>query len=167
MLLTLLKALDTTDLEKVVGNLDMAPIDVDVMLYDAQEAGDIEVDRNKNKIKALSEPDALYSNSALLTQMRKLISYYDKQSANITKTRLEMICLDPMGKNGYLNQDVICTLYVLEHQDDIRKYDITVPKKKTRPEHTFEFYTFVEHQDFGKEAVDNFIKQFDGAKNKK
>lgn len=167
MLLTLLKALNTTKLDTIVSRLALAPIDVDVLLYDAQESGDVEIDLKKRKIKALREPDTLYSNTELLTQMRKLIAYYDKQDANITKTRLEMVVLDPAGTNGYPLHDFICSLYVLEQQDDIKKYAISVPKTKDSPAHTFEFYTFLDHEKFGQEAVNDFKKQFEKKKKKK
>lgn len=162
-----MKALNTGKLDRIVSCLALAPIDVDVLLYDAQENGDVEIDLKRRKIKALREPETFYSNTALLIQMRKLIAYYDKQEANITKTRLEMVVLDPAGTNGYLIHDFICSLYVLEQQEDIKKYSISVPKEKNRPAHTFEFYTFLDHQKFGQDAVNDFKKQFEKKKKKK
>ena len=37
MLLTLIKALATNDLDIIVANIELPPIDIDVMLYEAQE----------------------------------------------------------------------------------------------------------------------------------
>lgn len=166
-LLTLMKALNTTKLDTIIPYLAIAPIDVDVLLYEAQEFGYVEIDLKKRKIKALREPDTLYSNTELLVQMRKLIAYYDKQEANITKTRLEIVVLDPSGSNGYPLHDFICSLYVLEQQEDIKTYSISVPKTKEHPAHTFQFYTFLDHEKFGQEAVSDFKKQFEKKKKKK
>ena len=142
MLLTLLKALGTDKLETVVSKISLAPIDVDVLLYEAQEAGEVEIDKAKNTIKALKEPTEIYYNEKLLGQMKKIIRFYDQQEANIVKTRLEMISVDPMGTHGYPKHDFFCTLYYLDESGDVNKYSIDVPKKGKRPAHTFEFYTF-------------------------
>ena len=59
MLLTLIKALATNDLDIIVANIELPPIDIDVMLYEAQENSEIEIDKEKNTIKALKEPEYL------------------------------------------------------------------------------------------------------------
>lgn len=162
MLLTLLKALNTTKLDIVAGNLDLPPIDIDVLIYEAKENGDIEVDAKKNKIKALREPGHLEYNHHLMEQIKKIIRYYDGEEANITRSRLEAVILNPVGQYGYSNQDFVCTMYALENQEeDVKKYEISVPKTKKRPYHKFEFYTYLDHQEFGAAAVNKFIEQFE------
>lgn len=163
MLLTLLKALNTTDLSVLAGNLDMPPLDIDVLLYEAQENGEIEIDKENNKIKRLKEPDYLYSNHHLYEQIRKIVKFYDQQESNITRSRLEMVALNPNGNLGYSNQDFVCTMYAIEQDGSINHYEIEVKgnKKKNRPAHTFKFYTYLDHQEFGAKAVNDFIAQFD------
>lgn len=163
MLLTLLKALNTSDLEKVVKILSnsMAELDIDVMFYEAQEAGEIEIDKKKNKIKALKEPGTLYYNEKLLSQIKKIIRFYDQQGANITRNRLEMTAASPMSLSGYPMVDVYCTMYYLDESGEVNKYELTVPKLGKRPFNRFQFYTFVDHQEFGAKAVNDFIAQFD------
>ena len=51
-----------------------------------QENGEIEIDKENNTIKALKEPEYLYSDHKLYEKMMKLIAYYDGQEANITKS---------------------------------------------------------------------------------
>ena len=41
MLLTLLKATNAIKLKDVVPYLSMSPLDIDLLLYDAQEAGEV------------------------------------------------------------------------------------------------------------------------------
>lgn len=161
MLLTLLKALNTNKLDIIVANLSMSPLDVDVMLYEGQENGDIELNAKKGTIKALREPDHLYCNTQLRSQICKIIKYYDGQEANITRTRLEIVALNPNGSYGYTNHDFICTMYELEQSGEVNKYEISVPKTKKRPYHKFEFYTYLDHQEFGAAAVNKFIEQFE------
>ena len=160
MLLTLLKAVDTKDLEKLVRYMSLPPIDIDVMLYEAIKNGDIEVNKRKGTIKALKAPEEAYFNEKLLEQMKKVIHFYDDQEANITESRLEQIVLDPMGLNGYLKHDFYCTLLKLKMLPEVKKYEIKVAKNGPRPAHTFVFYTFLDHQEFGAKAVNDFIKQF-------
>ena len=160
MLLTLLKALGTEDLAEVVRNISLAPIDIDVLLYEAQEKGEVKIDREKNTIKALKQPESIYYNEKLLEQIKKTVRFYDKQGANIARNRLEMVVIDPMGINGYPRHDFYCTMYYIDESGDINKYEIDVPKKGQRPANKFEFYTFEDHQEFGAKAVNNFIDQF-------
>ena len=45
----------------------------------------------------IKEPEYLYSNPKLYEKITKLIAYYDGQKANITKSRLEGVVLNPGG----------------------------------------------------------------------
>ena len=163
MLLTLIKALATNDLDIIVANIELPPIDIDVMLYEAQENSEIEIDKENNTIKALKEPEYLYSDHKLYEKIMKLIAYYDSQEANITKSRLEGVVLNP-GGFGYPRHDFICTLFCVEEDANVKKYEIKVPKSKKRPEHTFEFYTLLDHQEYGSRAVNDFIDRFSSKK---
>lgn len=160
MLLTLIKVLATNDLDIIVANIELPPIDIDVMLYEAQENGEVEIDKEKNTIKALKEPEYLYSEPKLYGQIMKLVEHYDKQEANITKSRLEGVVLNP-GGFGYPRHDFVCTLFCIEENAKVKKYEIKVPKSKKRPAHTFEFYTLLDHQEYGAKAVNAFIDSFD------
>lgn len=163
MLLTLLKALDTTDLMKVVGHLSLPALDIDLMLYQAQEDGEIEVDKKNNKVKALKEPEVLYFDRDLADKLARIVMRYDEQEANITRSRLEEVTLGMNTGVGYPVHDFVCSLYALEQgvvpgYPPVNKYEISVPEiKNKRPANTFVFYTFLDHQEFGAKAVNAFI----------
>ena len=89
MLLTLLDAIKTDDLKTVVGYLDMSPLDIDLLLYEAQENGEVEINKEKAKIKALKPAVDLYYDKVLAVKIIKIIKRYDDQEANITRSRLE------------------------------------------------------------------------------
>lgn len=166
MLLTLVKAANTTDLKTIVSYLSMSPLDIDLLLYEAQENGDVAIDKEKGTITALKEPSSLYYDPVLSDKLERIIKQYDKQGANITRNRLEQITLDLVGKHGYPIHDFVCTMYAMEQGAvpgaKVNKYDISVPEiKKKRPANTFTFYTFLDHQEFGAKAVNDFIEQFD------
>lgn len=174
MLLTLLEALKTDDLKTVVGYLDMSPLDIDLLLYEAQENGEVEINKEKAKIKALKPAVDLYYDKALAVKIIKIIKRYDDQDANITRSRLEEITLNLQGKRGYPIHDFVCTMYAIESNasadwPEVYHYEISVPaiKKPFRPANTFIFYTLLDHQEFGSKAVNDFIAQWDKLDTKK
>lgn len=179
MLLQLLKALDTTDLKVVVGSLSMSPLDIDLVLYEAQENGGVDVDRDKGTIKALKEAEP-YFDAELAKKLCDTMGFYDRQEANVTRGRLEQNALDlnalsaasgdPRGRYSYPVHDFVCTMYALENgqvpdMPKVYKYVIEVPEiKKVRPFNRFEFFTLEDHQEFGAKAVQVFIDQFNKKK---
>lgn len=182
MLLQLLEALGSDKLSFVVQHMSMAPIDINLHLYEGQHKGEIEVVKEKNRITALKKPDAPYYNSELADKIVRLIREYDRQEANITLTRLQQDVLDIMGQLylpngqiqrpgqfGYPTHEFICTLYALEQGQvpgySIKKYEIEVPAvKNKRPYSKFVFYTELDHQEYGARDVRNYIAQFDNKK---
>lgn len=173
MILTLIKALETDDLVRVVAALSMAPIDIDLLLYEERDKGNISVDKKTAKVKTLREPESLYYDPVLAEKLVALIRRYDSEEENITFSRMEQNVLDPAGSNGYPTHDFLCTLYALkqgavEGQPQVNCYEIKVPEvKKKRPGHIFEFYTFLDHQEFGAKAANAFIDHWAKASAKK
>lgn len=168
MLPTLIKALNTDDTLKIVSHLSLPPIDIDLLLYEGQESGVLEVSKDKKKIKLLKNPTELYYNSELLDKIKSIIKHYDRQEANITYNRLFEIACNlnhPNEKYGYLKHDFVCTMYYLEESGDVNFYQINVPAiKDKRPYNEFKFYTFLDHQEYGAKAVSDFIDQFSDKK---
>lgn len=168
MLLTLIKALDTNKLIDVVGSISLPPIDIDLMLYNAQENGFIELSEDKQKLTVLKDTDEVYYDAGLLNKIRNIIRHYDRQEANITYNRLfEIVCNlnHPNERYGYAIHDFVCTMYQVDNSSDIKTYEIEVPEvKDKRPYNKFKFYTFVNHQEFGARAVNDFIDQFNDKK---
>lgn len=169
MLLQLLKSQNTTKLSEIVQYLSMAPIDIDLVLYRAIKAGEVEVDKEKDRIKPLTDDVPPYYNSDLAEKISELISQYDEQDANITRNRLEAVVLDLHGSHGYPIHQFLTTMYAME-QDQIpdmpklNTYEISVPKMGKRPYNKFKFYTYLDHQEFGSKAVNDYIAQFDKKK---
>jgi hypothetical protein len=161
MLLTLIKALATTDITEVVQNLSLATIDIDLLLYEAQDKKEIEINKKKNKVKLLKETGSLYYSLPLAKRLVDMIKRYDSLEANVTLNRLREIVLG--GRYGYPVHDFVCTLYALENNaihgvSPLHKYTISVPEiKKKRPANTFVFYTFLDHEEFGRKAVNKFL----------
>lgn len=163
MLLTLIKALNTNDLKVIVDNLSLSPLDVDILLYKAQDDGEIAVDKKKNRLKVLKD-EPVYYDKDLAYKLEFIVKRYDSLKANITEKRLRDNALNlPYGQYGVTAHDFACTLYALEEGivpgiEKLNKYEISVPEiKDKRPFHTFIFYTFLDHQEYGAKAVNEFI----------
>lgn len=169
MITTLILAIGNGNLQEIIKHLTLSPLEIDVALYDGQSNGEIEVDKSRGVVSILKQPDTLYSNLKLEENILKIIGYYNAQSADITLSRLEQDALDPVGGHGYKRHDLYCTLYKLENEGKINKYEISVPaiKKPFRPANTFIFYTLTDHQEFGSKATLDFIKQWDKLDTKK
>lgn len=172
MVLALLKALDTKDLKTLVQHMAMAPLDIDLLLYEAQHKGEIKIDKEKGTVETLKEGGYEYD-EILAGKIAQIISEYDRQEANITKARLEQDVLDFNGRHGYPIHTFVMTLYALENGKipglvSPKRYDIEVKEiKDKRPPNTFTFYTFCDHQEYGQKAVDIYIKQFEQKPSKK
>lgn len=167
MLLTLLKALNTTDIKMVAEHLGMSRLDADLLIMDAEQDGLVKIDRKKNKIKPLVEVTEDYYNAELLDKIQRIVRHYDRQEANITKAMLVNIAASVNNRFGYPLHDIACTLYAIEQGvvEGLRTYSLTVHEiKGKRPYHKFDFYTFLDHNDFGKKAVDKFIAEFEKKK---
>lgn len=162
MIPTLILALGSGNLQEIVKHLSLSPLEIDVALYDGQFNGEIEVDKAKGVVRILKKPEILYFNHELEEKILKIIGYYNEQMADITLSRLEQDALDPIGGNGYKRHDLDCTLYKLEQEGKINRYEISVPAiKKVRPENKFIFLSRTDHQEFGSKAVNDFIAQWD------
>src|SRR5690606_21075773 len=114
MLLTLLKALNTTDIKMVAEHLGMSRLDADLLIMDAEQDGLVKIDRKKNKIKPLVEVTEDYYNAELLDKIQRIVRHYDRQEANITKTMLVNIAASINNRFGYPLHDIACTLYAIE-----------------------------------------------------
>jgi hypothetical protein len=53
----LLKILETEKLSELVKLIDATPLEMNLALWDAEAAGEIEIDRDKDYVKLLIEPD--------------------------------------------------------------------------------------------------------------
>lgn len=166
MLPTLIKALNTTDLMEVVKHLSLPPIDINLLLEDAINDGTIQVDKKKGKVSLLVEPSLVHYDRELADKILRTIDSYDKQQANVTRSRLEQDVLGLGGQYGYPIHEFICTMYAIEqgvvsHHSPVYTYEIKVPEiKDKRPENIFQFYTCFDHQEFGARAVNKFIDQW-------
>lgn len=179
--LYLLKTLDTTKLSELVQAMDMPPLDFNIVLWDALDRGEIEVDEEKDSIKALKEAET-WHNPDISTKVLRVIQQYARNQSNVTAGRLNGYMKDPMSGKGYPLHEYLMSVQYLIDTGQIIEEVIEVPeksesvtnkrgktkKKVIRPKHKFVFLCLPENgennAEWNAKAVNKWISEFDNAK---
>lgn len=164
--LYLLKILDTTKLSKLVEVMDMPPLDMNLELWQAEDAGDIEIDREKDTVKALKEPGGTWFNPDLATKLLLTAQHYAKEEKNVTVGRLHSQIKNPADSQGYLVHEYLMTTQHLIDDGQLLEQEINVPAvKDKRPYQKFIFLALPENEEFNAEwnakVVNNWIAEWE------
>ena len=134
----LLKILNTNKIQELVSNIDLPPIDINLAIWDAISAKQVEVDEKKGTITALVEPEASF-NSDLASKLLRVIQHYASKEMNVTRGTLNSVIKDPSSDRGYPWHEYICALQYLIDSGQVIEEVVSVPKTKNRPYHKFVF----------------------------
>lgn len=137
-ILYLLKVLKTNKLSEVVAVIDAPPIDVNLALWEAMDRGEVEIDEEKDSIKALKEAEMWHS-PLLANKLMRVIQHYVANEVNITKGRLQGFIKDPVDGQGYPLHEYLMTLQSMIDSGVVVEDVRTIPKSKDRPFHRFVF----------------------------
>lgn len=163
-ILYLLKILKTEKLSELVANIDAPLLDINLALFDAEDAGEVEVNREKDKIKALKEAEPS-RNEELANKLLRTIQHYAKKEINITLGRLTGWCKNQAIDHNYLYHDYICTVQYLIDTEQITEDIVTMPKKGKRPLHKFVFLGLPENKDKNEEwnarEINKWVKHWE------
>lgn len=164
-ILYLLKILDTKKLSELVAAIDAPPLDVNLALWDAIEAGEIEVDEAKDQVTPLKTWEAWHSPD-LATKLIRVMQQYAKNEANITRGRLQSYLKDPMTSLGYPLHEYLMTLQYLVDSGQVEEEIISVPETKKRPFHKFVFLCLPgnDNAEWNARAVNKWIADFEKIK---
>lgn len=154
----LLKILDTRKLSELVANIDLPPLDINLALDEAESMGEISIDRKKDKIKLLVEPEITFD-SDLASKLLRTMQQYEKRELNITRGRLNSLIKDPASGRGYGYHEYLMALHYLIDSDQIEQKIETVPKEGQRPFHRFVFLQFKDNpnDDWNRGVINNWI----------
>lgn len=155
----LLKILDTHKLSVLVENIDLTPLDIFLIISDAEKAGQIELDREKDKIKALIEPEITFD-SDLASKLLRAMQQYESQELNITRGKLNGMIKDQATGQGYGYHEYLMALHYLIDSKQIIEEVVSVPEiKNKRPFHKFVFLCFPDNpnEDWNRGEVNKFI----------
>lgn len=154
----LLKILDTNKLSELVANIDLPPLDINLAIADAEKAGQVEVNRYKDRIKALSEPEVTFD-ADLASKLLRTMQHYEARETNITRGRLNSLIKDPVTGRGYGYHEYIMALHYLIDSGQIQQEVVSVPKEKDRPYHKLVFLQFADNpnEDWNRDVVNKWV----------
>lgn len=163
--LYLLKILKTNKISELVANIDAPFLDINLAIWDAAKAGDVEVDESKDKIIALKEPEITF-NSDLATKLLRTMQHYNARETNITRGRLNTLVKNTGTEFNHLWHDYIMALQYLIDSGQIEEQVISVPKTKSRPYHKFVFLCFKDNpnEEWNSREVNNWIANWEKKK---
>ncbi len=161
----LLKILDTDELSELVANIDLPPLDLNLLIWDAEKSGQIEVDVKKDKIKALKEPEVTFD-SDLANKLLRTMQHYESQELNITRGRLNGVMKDPASGKGYAWHEYLMALHYLIGSGQVQEEMVEVPKSGERPLHKFVFLQFPDNpnDDWNRNEVNKWVANFNKKK---
>lgn len=161
----LLKILDTNKLSELVANIDLPPLDINLALGDAENDGQVEVNREKDRIKVLVEPEITFD-ADLASKLLRTMQQYERNETNITRGRLNSLIKDPVTGRGYGYHEYIMALHYLIDSGQVEQEVVSVPKTDKRPYHKFVFLQFKDNpnEDWNKAVVNNWIANFNKKK---
>lgn len=139
----------------------MTPLDLNLKIGDAEQAGQIEVDREKDRVKALTEPEVTFD-SDLAGKLLRLMQQYERQEINVTRGRLNNLIKDPTTGQGYPYHEYLMALHYLIDSEQISQAEVSVPKTGKRPYHKFVFLQFPDNpnDDWNRGEVNKWIANF-------
>lgn len=164
-ILYLLKILDTSKLSELVAVIDLPPLDMNLALWGAIDAGEIEIDEDKDRVKALKEAEAWHEPD-LSNKLLRVIQHYAKNESNITVGRLNSYMKDPASGVGYKVHEYLMSMQYLIDNGQVTEDMISVPKTPKRPYHKFVFLCLPENPnaEWNAKAVNKWIANFESTK---
>lgn len=161
----LLKILDTNKLSVLVENLDLPFLDIDLAIDDSITAGQIEVNREKDKVKVLIEPEITFD-SDLANKLLRTMQHRAKKEINITRGRLTFLVKNEASQFNYPYHEYLMALQYLIDSGQINQEVVSVPKEGKRPYHKFVFLQFPDNpnEDWNKTEVNKWIANWNKKK---
>lgn len=163
--LYLLEVLKTKKLSELVAVIDLPPLDMNLAIWEAIDREEIEIDEQKNRVKALKEAKP-WHNPELANKLIRVIQHYASNESNITVGRLNSYMKDPVSGAGYPAHEYLMSMQYLIDKGQVVEEVITVPKTPKRPFHRFVFLCLPENpnEEWNARAVNKWISEFEATK---
>jgi len=157
----LIKILGTDKLSVLVQNLDLPFLDIDLVIDDAVEAKEIEIDKDKDTVKALKEAEITFD-SDLANKLLRVMQHRAKKEINITRGRLNLLVKNEGSLFNYPYHEYLMALHYLIDSGQISEEVVEVPAAGERPYHKFVFLQFPDNQneEWNSGEVNKWIANF-------
>lgn len=165
-ILYLLKVLNTNKISELVQNIDLAPLDINLAIWGAIDAGEIEVDEDKDRVTALKDAEP-YGDPSLTTKLLRVIQHYASKEINVTRGTINGLIKDPSTPEvSYPWHEYIMSLQSLVDSGQVTQEVVSVPKTKKRPYHKFVFLCLPENdnEEWNAREVNKWISHWENNK---
>lgn len=162
----LLKILGTKKLSVLVENIDLPLIDINLAIWDAEKAGEIEINDKKDKVKLLIDPEVTF-NSDLANKLMRVMRHYESQNINVTRGRLNQLVKNQGHQFNYPYHEYLMALQYLIDTEQVSEEIRSVPEiKDKRPYHKFVFLQFPDNpnDEWNRKEVDKWIANWNKSK---
>ena len=161
-ILYLLKILNTNKISELVANIDAPFLDINLAIWDAVKAGDVEVDEEKDRITPLKDAEVSFD-ADLANKLLRTMQHYAARETNITRGRLNSLVKSTGTEFNYHWHDYLMALQYLIDTEQIEEQVISVPKTKKRPYHKFVFLCFKDNpnEEWNSREVNNWIANWE------
>lgn len=144
-ILYLLKILKTNKISELVANIDLPALDINLAIWEAERDGKVEINQNKDRIKALVEREITFD-SDLANKLIRVIQHYASKEINVTRGRLTNLVKSPGQEFNYPYHDYLMALQYLIDSEQITEAVVSVPGiKDKRPPRKFVFLQFLDN----------------------
>lgn len=160
----LLKTIKTNKLSELAAVIDTPPLDMNLAIWDSIDAGEIELNEDKDLVTILTEDVQLWHNPDIASKLLRVIQHYAANEINITRGRLQSYIKEPISGRGYPMHEYLMSLQYLIDTGVISEEIISVPEvKKKRPYHKFVFLCLPENnnEEWNAKAVNKWIADFE------
>lgn len=114
---------------ELITEIDEVALDMNLMLWDAEEAGKITVDLSNDTVELCVAPKPS-CNKELAEKIMLTVQHYVNNKRNLTRGRLNSQIKDPMTGKGYKWHEYLMSLQYLIDEGQIIEEVITIPKLK-------------------------------------
>lgn len=138
---------------------------MNLLIKDAEKAGEIEVNMKKDRVTALKKPEITF-NADLANKLVRTMQHYWAEGINPTRGRLNSLIKDPVTGQGYPWHEYITTLQYLIDSEQIIEMIESVPKENKRPYHKFVFLCLADNpnEDWNRAEVNKWIANWNKKK---
>lgn len=149
----------------LISNIDAPLLDINIALWEAEDAGEIKIDQKKDKIKVLKEATPSCDRD-LADKIMKVVRHYEKQELNVTVGKLLSWVKNPAMEHNYPYHDYICSLQYLIDTGEVKEEIVSLPKAGDRPFHKFVFLCLDgnPNEEWNSKAINKFIAEFEKSK---
>lgn len=165
----LIKTIKSNKFSDLVNVFDEVPLDMNLMLWESEEAGEIKINHKKDRVEIMVDVVEPWHDPELASKILRVIQHYAAGNTSINRGRMDGQIKDPVTKEGYKRYQYLMTLQYLIDSGQVVEEVISVPGvKDKRPARKMVFLNLPEFKDQNAEwnakQVNNWLAEWEANK---